>query len=491
MKTSKIETLKNGSTTLSQDSANRNFPPGFLWGAATSHFQIEGYTSEMQSRLSDWSSWMMSPSNIIDGSNAEQACDFLNRYLDDISLMESLNLNAFRISINWPAILIDAPGTAGVAQQLDPEGVEYYRRVLSTLKERGIKTFVTLFHFCLPTWLADQGGWNNPLSAEQFGTFTTLVVDAFGEYVDYWLTINEPMAYVYQGYVSGQWTPGLKNDYLAAFGVVRNMLVGHAAAYQAIKAKYPNAPVSFTNHWRPFIPEQPLSPLDHAVCMVRDNIFNQLFPQSIQTGVFKVPPPLGLYKVLRLLEGPIPGLKGSMDYLGINYYTRELSRFKAAWPIDPFGEASDKTQFKTNALGWETYPEGLYQVLTRDIRPYRYNTDGSLREIFITENGYAEKFERHLDEGDWSLEDSERVDYLVRHVKVIHDAIAAGVPVRGYLHWSLLDNFEWAEGLQQRFGLVRVTYPNQTRAPRKSAYVYADIAASNALNKDLLLKHPS
>lgn len=439
----------------------------------------------MQSRLSDWSTWMMTPRHILDGSTAEQACDFVHRYLDDIELLQTLKLNAFRISINWPAILRDMPGTGGVAQQLDPEGVEYYKKVLSTLKERGIKTFVTLFHFSLPSWLAEAGGWNSPLSTEQFRTFTSLVVDALGEYVDYWLTINEPMAYVYQGYVSGVWTPGAKNDYLAAFSCVRNMLVGHAAAYEVIKAKYPNAPVSFTNHWRPFLPEKSLSILDHMVCMVRDNVFNHLFPQSIQTGEYRLPPPLSYYKVMRALEGPIPGLKGSMDYLGINYYTRELSRFKMSWPIDPFGEGSDKPQLKTNALGWETYPEGLYQILTHDLRPYRLNLNGTPREVFITENGYAEKFESELDEGDWSLEDYERVDYIAQHLRAIHDAIQAGVPVRGYLHWSLLDNFEWAEGLQQRFGLVRVTYPSQMRAPRKSAYVYADIAASNALKKDL------
>ena len=433
----------------------------------------------------------MTPANIIDGSTAEQACDFLNRYLDDIEILQSLKLNAFRISINWPAILRDTPGTTGVAQQLDPDGVEYYKKLLSTLKARGIKTFVTLFHFCLPSWLADEGGWTSPLSADQFRTFTSLVVDAFGEYVDFWLTINEPMAYVYQGYVSGQWTPGKKNDYYAAFSVVRNMLLGHTAAYEVIKSRFPNAPVSFTNHWRPFTPEKPLSPLDHLVCMVRDNVFNQLFPLSIQTGIFQLPPPLSMYKVMRALEGPIPGLKDSMDFLGINYYTRELSRFKPSWPIDPFGATSDKAQLKTNALGWETYPEGLFQILTHDIKPYRFKADGASRDVYITENGYAEKFEHDLDEGDWSLDDFERVDYLAQHLKVIHEAIEAGVPVRGYLHWSLLDNFEWAEGLQQRFGLVRVNYSNQNRAPRKSAYVYADIAAANALKMDQLFKRPS
>lgn len=440
----------------------------------------------MQARLSDWSNWMMDDARIVDGSNAELACNFFNKYLDDIELLEALKLNAFRISINWPAVLRDDGSGAKGAQDLDPEAIDYYKKLLATLKERGIKTFVTLFHFCLPSWIAEQGGWMSPVAAEQFDAFTSKVVDELGEYVDYWLTINEPMAYVYQSYIAGQWTPGKKSDYYSAFRVVKNMLIGHALAYRTIKARYPDAPVSFTNHWRPFAPEKPLSVLDHTVCMVRDTIFNHLFPASIQSGIYNLPAPLSFYKAMRELEGPIPGLKDSMDYLGVNYYTRELSRFKPSWPIDLFGTASDKPQLKTNALGWENYPEGLYQILTHDILPYLTGSDNKPRDIFITENGYATKFESHLAEGDWSLEDHDRVEYLASHLAVIHDAIEKGSPVRGYLHWSLLDNFEWAEGLQQRFGLVRVTYPDQSRSPRKSAYVYADIAASNSLKKDML-----
>ncbi|MBX3074773.1 family 1 glycosylhydrolase [Candidatus Obscuribacterales bacterium] len=459
------------------------FPNGFLWGAATSHFQIEGYSAEMQAQLSDWSSWMSMPAKIVDGSTAEFACDFVNRYPDDIDLLEALKLNAFRISINWPAILKDEPGGESTSQELDPEAVAYYRKLLTDLQARGIKTFVTLFHFCLPTWIAARGGWTSPVAAEQFGIFTQKIVEALGDKVDFWLTINEPMAYAYQSYVSGQWTPGHVSDYLSAFKTIKNMLVGHVHAYNAIKASYPQAQVSYTNHWRPFSPEKPLSPLDHMVCMVRDNVFNHLFPASIQSGVYSLPPPLSFFKEIRELEGPIPGLKDSIDYLGINYYTREISRFKPSWPPDLFGEASPKPLLKTNALGWETYPEGLYQILTHDVKPYLKSSSGKTREIYITENGYAECFESQLVEGDWSLEDVERVEYMTQHLEAIHEAIRAGSPVRGYLHWSLLDNFEWAEGLQQRFGLVRVSYPDQKRQPRKSAYVYADIAAENALTK--------
>ncbi len=445
----------------------------------------------MQARLSDWSDWMMTPDRIIDGSTAERACDFVNKYPDDIKLLNELGLKAFRLSLNWPALLCAEPSSPDSAFELNPEAVEYYRRLLTQLKEQGIVTFVTLFHFCLPQWLAQKGGWLNPISADQFRIFTSKIVDAFGDLVDYWLTINEPMAYAYQSYIAGVWTPGLKGDYLSAFTCVRHMLAGHAMAYEAIKSKYPDAPVSFTNHWRPFSPEKPLSVMDHVVCMVRDNVFNHLFPSSINSGVYRLPFPLGCYQQFRDLEGPINGLKDSMDYIGINYYTRELSRFKPSWPPDVFGEASDKPQLKTNALGWEVYPEGLYQILTHDVKPYLVGSNSKIREIFITENGYAERYESQLEDGDWSLDDNERVHYLAVHLKAIHEAIKAGSPVRGYLHWSLLDNFEWAEGLCQRFGLVRVSYPNQARAPRQSAYVYGDIAAANCLSQEILSKRRS
>ncbi len=443
----------------------------------------------MKARLSDWSDWMMYPERIIDGSTAEQACDFVNKYPEDVKLLQALGLKAFRLSLNWPALLGEEPSSPNTTPELNAEAVEYYRRLLTQLKEQGIVTFVTLFHFCLPFWLAQKGGWLNPISADQFRIFTVKIVDALGDLVDYWLTINEPMAYAYQSYIAGVWTPGLKSDYLSAFTSVKNMLTGHAMAYEAIKSKFPNSPVSYTNHWRPFSPEKPLSILDHMVCTVRDNVFNHLFPSSINSGIYRLPPPLGWFEQFRALEGPITGLKDSIDYLGINYYTRELSRFKPSWPIDFFGEASDKPQLKTNALGWEVYPEGLYQILTHDVKPYLIGGDGKIREIFITENGYAERFESQLEDGDWSLDDQERVHYLTGHLKAIHDAIEAGSPVRGYLYWSLLDNFEWAEGLCQRFGLVRVSYPNQARAPRQSAYVYADIAVSNCLSHEILSKH--
>lgn len=456
------------------------FPEGFLWGAATSHFQIEGLREEMSSRLSDWSLWMDEPGRIADGSNAERACQFVDHYPNDIELLQSLNLNSFRFSFNWPALLPDRIDR-GENAKLQPEAVEYYKKMLADLKSRNIVNFATLFHFCLPTWLHDEGGWTSKESPRAFAEFSRLIAKEFGDSVDYWLTINEPMAYVYQSFVSGLWTPGGKNDYVGAFTAVKHMLEGHAMAYRAIKEELGDVPISFTNHWRPFHPERVIYPLDQAVCRLRDVVFNHLFPQSIKTGSYNLPGPLKVFPELRKIEGEIPDLLDTQDYMGVNYYTRELSKFKHALPIDPFGVSSSKPKLSTNALGWEVYPEGLYNILTRDLKPYRTDKHGREREVFITENGFAQSFDGGKTEGDWSLDDTERVEYLRLHLRELHRAIDAGVRVKGYLHWSLLDNFEWSEGLSPRFGLVRISYPTQERTPRKSARVYSDIARENGL----------
>ncbi|MBP9093794.1 family 1 glycosylhydrolase [bacterium] len=457
------------------------FPDGFLWGAATSHFQVEGHPKEIASRLSDWALWTNEAGRISDSTSADQACQFYHRYEDDIVLIRDMNLNAFRLSFNWPALLQDPPGTRAGPSLLDQKQVDYYRRILTSLKESGVTTFATLFHFTLPDWLAAAGGWTTAYAVSEFKRFSELIVAEFSELVDYWITINEPLAYVYQSYVAGLWPPGIKSDYLSAFKAVRRLLEGHAAAYDAIKAVKPDAQVSYTLHWRPFMPKNPLNPLDHMVRFYRDFTFNQLFSSSLESGEVKFPFPINLNKEIISISGPVEGLKGKCDYLAINYYTRELSRFRPSWPIDIFGESSPERELAVNDIGWEVYPQGLYDLLTGDTLAYQFNLDGSRRPVIITENGYASSFAADLDQGDWSLADQKRVDYLLTHLREIHRAIAAGVDVRGYLHWSLLDNFEWAEGLKARFGLIRVSYPTQERILRASAKVYAEIAKNNAI----------
>jgi len=348
------------------------FPDGFLWGAATSHFQVEGNPSEISTRCSDWAEWTVSDGRIADRTTADQACEFFNRYPDDLELLTKLNLNTFRISLNWPAICTES-SPASSALTVNRKQIEHYRSLLSKLKSQGIKTFVTLFHFCLPKRLADQGGWLNPATSEEFSRLAELLAREYKGLVDYWITINEPLAYTYQGYISGAWPPGLKHSYDNAFLCIYNMLKGHADAYHAIHSEDPGTPVSYTMHWRPFVPRNKFSPFDQMVRHLRDAVFNHLFPNSVQTGSLKFPFPFSLRKEVAPLMGPIPGLKDAMDYLAINYYTRDICEFSYEPPFDLFGVKTVKTEIEVNGMGWESYPQGLYKVLTEEITPYRFN----------------------------------------------------------------------------------------------------------------------
>jgi beta-glucosidase len=457
-----------------------DFPEGFLWGAATSHFQIEGHPHESGKRLSDWSAWSILEGKIKDLTNADQACEFHHRYASDIEICRRLNLNAFRISLNWP-LLCPVEPQSDEELELDAESVTFYRALLAGLKKEGIKTFVTLFHFTLPSWLSEKGGWSNPCSVPAFERFARLAAAAFGDLVDYWLTLNEPLAYAYQGYVAAAWPPGHRNDYLGAFTTIRHMLEGHAAAYHKLHQMLPDVKVGFTMHWRPFVAKKRWSPLDQMVKYFRDYVFNHMFPMAVQTGELHFPFPINKQPAVIALSGTVAGLKGTMDYVAVNYYTRELSKFRFGWPIDLFGVAAGEPELEVNCLGWENFPDGLFYLLVDDLAPFKYNNDGSLRPIIITENGFPTAFPSSLAEGDWSLADDLRVQYLTTHLLAIHRAIKEGANVKGYLYWSLLDNFEWAEGLLPRFGLVRVAYPTQERTLRKSAHVFADIARQNGV----------
>ena len=462
------------------------FPEGFLWGAATSHFQVEGNPAEISTRCSDWAAWTGSDGRIADRTTADQACEFFTRYPADLDLLSQLNLNAFRISFNWPAICPEASSPTSVLA-VNYEQVEYYRKLLSDIKARGIKTFATLFHFCLPRRLAEAGGWINPATAKEFGRLAQFLAREYKGLVDYWVTINEPLAYAYQGYVAGVWPPGLKNSYPEAFMCVRNMLEGHARAYEAIHAEDADAKVSYTMHWRHFVARTTISPTDQVARYLRNAVFNHLFPKAIQTGSIAFPFPLNLQDYIRRLSGPIVGLKDSMDYLAINYYTRDVCEFVYAPPFNLFGAKSVREDIELNGMGWETYPDGLYKCLSEEIKPYRFSSKGEERPIIITENGYASVFSANMTDGDWSLDDEPRIRYLHSHLLAIHRAIKNGIKVQGYLHWALLDNFEWAEGLCMRFGLIRVAFPTQERALRKSAIFYSKIAARNGIDDTILI----
>ncbi|RJP14880.1 MAG: glycoside hydrolase family 1 protein [Candidatus Abyssobacteria bacterium SURF_5] len=418
------------------------FPAGFLWGAATAAHQVEGNTSN-----SDWWEWERRRGTIADGTTSEVACDQYNRFRSDFDLVKELGHNAHRLSLEWSRIEPEEGVFAAPALQ-------HYRQVLEALRERGIEPMLTLHHFTNPIWFARMGGWENPRSVEYFTRFAKVVAGEYGELVDYWITINEPAVYALMGYIDGIWPPGSKSFRHAAL-VLTNMLRAHGVAYHIIHetSRGRRCNVGIAKHIRIIDPLRPGKLMDRAAARMADFIFNQWFLDAVETG--RLAWPIGMGQKVQLLSA-------TQDFIGLNYYSREMMKFSLFQPQSLFLKTLTRPGAPTNDLGWEIYPEGLYRVLVR-LKKYR-------RPIHITENGIA------------AADDSLRQAYLRDHLVQVHRAISKGVDVRGYFHWSLIDNFEWEEGLTPRFGLIHIDYATQKRTPRPSAAIFKKIASQNKVD---------
>ena len=418
------------------------FPEGFLWGAATAAHQVEG-----GNRNNDWWEWEHRGGKIADGTTSEVACDQYNRYEQDFDLAKGLGHNAHRLSLEWSRIEPEE----GV---FSPKAIEHYQHVLRALRERGIEPFVTLHHFTTPLWLARQGGWENAKVVEYFTRYAKVVAGELGELVRFWNTINEPIVYAYESYIEGTGPPGATSLRSASI-VITNMLRAHALAYHIIHETSHGAgcEVGIAKHMRVFDPLRAYHPGDRALARLSDFIFNWWFLDAIETG--RLAWPIGIGQQVQLLSG-------THDFIGLNYYTRDMTRFNVLKPQLLFVENLVHPDGAVNDLGWEIYPEGLYRLLMR-LKKYD-------KPIYITENGIP------------AVDDSKRMAYLRDHLIQTHKAMSDGADVRGYLHWTLLDNFEWAEGLTPRFGLIAMDYETQQRTPRPSAGVYAKIASENRLD---------
>jgi beta-glucosidase len=418
------------------------FPPGFLWGAATAAHQVEG-----NNRNSDWWEWEHRPGTIADGTTSEIACDQYNRFLSDFDLLKQLNHNAHRFSLEWSRIEPEE----GV---FSAKEIGHYRQVIEALRERDIEPMVTLHHFTNPLWLMKLGGWENPKVVEFFSRYTKVVATEFGELVRHWVTINEPAVYAYNSYVEGIAPPGSKNVRLAAL-VLTNMLRAHGLSYHILHecARLQGCNVGFAKHIRIMDPLRPRNMLDRAAAKISDFLFNQWFLDAVETG--RLAWPIGMGQKVQLLSD-------TQDFIGLNYYSREMVKFSLFEPQSLFIKNLTCPGARVNDLGWEVYPEGFYRVLMR-LKKYK-------KPIYITENGIP------------AADDSARCVYLKEHLVELHRAISDGADVRGYFHWSLIDNFEWEEGLTPRFGLVQVDYNTQKRAPRPSALIYSRIAAENRVD---------
>jgi beta-glucosidase len=416
----------------------KNFPEGFFWGVGHSAFQVEG-----SPRDSDWREWTHTKGKIADGTDAEKATDFWNRYEEDFALARELGANCFRLSIAWERIEPEVG-------RYDEAALDHYVKIVASCREHGLEPVVTLHHFALPLWLAREGGLCAEGFAERFGAYAGRVVARLMQSptsVRWWMTFNEPLVMVNMGYLIAEWPPGLKSPALA-MKAAKNLVRAHFQAVEKIRALGGDLQVSIAQHWRDFQPRRFWNPLDYAAAAYLNHVFNRNFVTALMTGRNSWWMP-GTRERLEILE--LPEGRPTLDYLGINYYGRMIAVSTSQAPFLTVEEGSGP---KTD-LGWEICAPSLVKVL-KDASRFGL-------PLLISENGLAD------------AADTKRGDFLRRHIEAASEAIALGANVIGYLHWSLTDNFEWAFGLTPRFGLVAYDYDTAERRPRDSFNVYRQI----------------
>jgi beta-glucosidase len=437
----------------------RKFPAGFLWGAATASYQIEGAAFEGGRGLSIWDDFAATPGKTHQGEHGQVAADHYHRIAEDTDLMVQLGLGAYRFSIAWPRILPQGRGP------VNPAGLDFYDRLVDTLLDRGIAPFATLYHWDLPSTLQQQGGWVNRDTAFAFADYAELVARRLGDRVAGWITLNEPWCSAYLGYGIGVHAPGLK-DRQAAVDAAHHLLLAHGLAVPRIRANIPSDiqvgitlivnPVYAADD-RPETRRDVQLAEDFSNGWFLDPIMRGRYPNRLFENLGVVAPPIQ--------EGDLARISAPIDFIGVNNYSRLLVRGAATQPladrcecVAPIPEAC------YTEMGWEIYPHGLRDILIRLHRDY------AIPNLYVTENGAAFK---DIWDGDGHVSDPRRVEFLRSYIASIAEAVEQGVPLRGYFVWSLIDNFEWAEGYSKRFGIVYVDYPTQRRILKESGRWYA------------------
>jgi beta-glucosidase len=446
------------------------FPPGFLWGAATAAYQVEGAYNEDGKGESIWDRFVLAPGKIKNADTGDVACDSYHRVAEDVALLRALNLKSYRFSIAWTRIQPDGSGPA------NSRGLDYYNRLTDALLTAGIRPLPTLYHWDLPQELEDRGGWPQRDTAARFADFAAILGRALGDRIQHWALFNEPKAFTQLGYWFGTFAPGRK-DALAFLRATHTVNLAHGLGYRALKATNSRLQVGSVFDVSPQVAASD-SEADRAAATAMDALSNLWFAVPVLTGQY----PGGVMSADR--QGPLLGfqagdeqvMRADLDFVGLNYYslTRVAASDKetgipglkvtADWAVGPH----DKTDF-----GWDIYPQGFYDILKR-----MQQVTGT-RPIEITENGAAYN---DLPDASGAIHDLRRIEYLRAHLRVLARAIRDGVPVRAYHCWSLLDNFEWASGYSQRFGLTYVDFDHQqTRIIKDSGRWFARVARDNAV----------
>jgi beta-glucosidase len=437
--------------------ANGSIPQDFVWGAATASYQIEGAAREDGRGESVWDRFSATPGKVRGGDTGDVACDFYHRYRDDVRLMRELGLGAFRFSIAWPRVLPAGRGKVNEA------GLDFYDRLVDELLANGIEPFVTLFHWDTPQALEDDGGWPARSTATAFVEYAEAVAGRLGDRVRHWMTHNEPWVYAWIGHSWGRHAPGRTSE-ADAVATAHHLLLSHGWAVEAIRRSAPDAQVGIALNLAHTTPASD-TPEDEAAAWRVDGAGNRWFLDPIFRGSY----PADLLDRNELvapfvLDGDMETIAAPIDFLGVNNYFRFVVTAAEEGPklINP-------PESTVTDMGWEVYPDGLRRLLVGLAENY------APAAIYITENGAAFGDVRVH---DGQVHDPERTEFLQTHIGAVSDALAAGVPIRGYFVWSLLDNFEWAEGYSKRFGIVYVDYPTLERIPKDSFYWYRDFIAS-------------
>ena len=427
--------------------ATFHFPPGFLWGTATASHQVEGNNTN-----NDWWAWEQEEGRIKEDHRSGLACNWWERAEEDFDRAAELGQNSHRLSVEWSRIEPEEG-------RFDNSALHRYRQMLRALRERGMEPMVTLHHFSLPLWLSEMGGWEAPRILSLFDRYVARVMEALGDFCDLWCTINEPNVVAALGYLEGIFPPG-KQDLRTALQVGRTLLQAHGAAYRRIHLSQPAARVGLAHNMRIFDPRNPRSVLDRQVAAWQDRFFNQSILSALgqRRGLFA------------LVPGWRRKLRNTLDWIGLNYYTRDVVKFDRKRPDHLFGlnSQSEGAELMDGGYG-EVYPEGISRCLRRLGRMGL--------PIYITEHGLPDQ------------DDDQRPRVILLHLHQVWRMIQSCFPVMGYYHWTLVDNFEWAEGWTMRFGLIEVDPQTQERNIRGSAYLYRDICRANAITPQIVDEH--
>lgn len=428
----------------------------FLWGVATSSYQIEGAANEDGRGQSIWDTFCKVPGKVANFDNGDIACDHYHRYKEDLDLMKWMGVKAYRFSVAWPRVIPNGFG------KINEMGLDFYDRLIDSLLEREIAPWLTMYHWDLPEALQLRGGWNNREILEWFGAYAEVLTSRFGDRVKNWMTLNEPLCSAWLGHLYGEMAPGIK-DLQTALNVSHNLLMSHGLACQVIRSNVSEANVGIVINVTPAVPATD-SQEDSKAAQLADGFDNRWFLDPVFGRTYPADVVDALGASPEIHSGDMKLIAQDLDFLGVNFYFRQtVAADQNSKPL-PI-RSVNRENVKRTAMNWEVHPQAFEEILLRISKEY------SPKAIYITENGSAWNDEVINDE----IIDDERIDYLARHLDAMKSARSQGAPILGYFAWSFLDNFEWAYGYEKRFGLIYVDYKTQIRTPKKSAFYYRQL----------------